>query len=94
MYDDDDEFSYPQHVQDALDFVERETRAERSRAYEAQSRKWKGRIARSERKAREAEQQRETDSDAKFWETRRAQQAAQQAKKRFRPAQPDGWVKP
>jgi hypothetical protein len=93
MYD-EDEFSYPQHVQDALDFVERETQADRRRTAAARSRHWDKQVRREERKMRKAEQQREADSDAKFWETRRAQQAAQQAKGRFRPAQPDGWVKP
>jgi hypothetical protein len=93
MYD-EDEFSYPQHVQDALDFVEQGTREARRR--EADERRYRREVgrARHERTERRAEQQREADSHAKFWETRRAQQAAQQAKKRFRPAQPDGWVKP
>jgi hypothetical protein len=89
MYD-EDEFSYPQHVQDALDFVEQATAEERRKERDRyrRSRNWR-RSAQDEQ-----QQQREADSDAKFWETRRAQQAAQQAKKRFRPAQPDGWIKP
>jgi chlorite dismutase len=93
MYD-EDEFSYPQDVQDALNLVERETQAQRRREATVMSQRWEKRQRREDREARRAEQQREADSDAKFWETRRAQQAAQQAKKRFRPAQPDGWVKP
>lgn len=93
MYD-EDEFSYPQYVQDALDFVEQGTREAHRR--EADERRYRREVkqSRRERTERRATQQREADSDAKFWETRRAQQAAQQAKKRFRPAQPDGWVKP
>lgn len=91
---DGDEFSYPQHVQDALDFVEQGTREVLQREADERRYRREAGYARRERADRRAEQQREADSDAKFWETRRAQQAAQQAKKRFRPAQPDGWVKP
>jgi chlorite dismutase len=90
----EDEFSYPQYVQDAIEFIECETQAQRQREATAQAQRWNERMRRENRKARRAEQQREADSDAKFWETRRAQQAAQQAKRRFRPAVPDGWVKP
>jgi hypothetical protein len=93
----EDEFSYPQHVQDAIDFVERETKAARRQEIDAEisRRRSRGsRRTRDERTARKAERQREADSDAKFWEARRQQQAAQQAKKRFQPAQPEGWVRP
>jgi hypothetical protein len=91
MYD-EDEFSYPQRVQDALDFVEQATAEERRKERDRYRRgqNWR----RGAQDEQQQQQQREADSDAKFWETRRAQQAAQQAKKRFRPAQPDGWVKP
>lgn len=88
-----DEFSYPEHVQQALDFIEAETRADRRR--QADERHERREAARYEReyRAERAQAQRETAADEKFWKTRRAQQAAQQAKRRFQPAEPEGWTR-
>lgn len=92
------EFDYPPHVQDALDFIERESAAygQRKQREADNQRKTEEYRAwgRSEAQSRSLERARIAESDAKFWETRRRQQAAQHAKRRFQPAQPDGWVRP
>jgi hypothetical protein len=90
--------SYPPHVQEALDFIERETAAyeRRDQQLMADQRQTDQRRAvwRVEARARRLDRTRVADADAKFWEVRRKQRAAQEAKRRFQPAQPEGWVKP
>lgn len=88
-----DEFTYPDRVQQALDFVERETRADRRRRSDERLERWQDAEYEREDRARQAEADREAASDAKFWDTRRRQRAAQQAKRRFQPAQPEGWTR-
>lgn len=63
---------YPKEVQDALDFIDKETkRQERLTQYHVQ------------RRAKAPKPPSQTDTDLVFWETRRKQQAAQQKKRPY-----------
>lgn len=88
-----DEFTYPERVQAALDFVENETKADRRR--QADEQRWQREDAQYERevRSRQAQADREAASDEKFRAFRHKQKAAQQAKRRFQPAQPEGWTR-
>jgi len=87
MYSTVDEFTYPERVQAALAFIETETEADRRR--QAQEQRWEREDAEYAREVRTrlAEADREAASDAKFWEFRRRQRAAQQAKRPFQAVQ-------